>query len=113
MSKSRRVTDYNAVAQNRITRTARWWLAPQGVTPRSKIISGVFLGVLLVALLFMFIWRPSSPEPTATPAATPQGTSPAAAPSSTQADSPEGSSTCKKQEAQEFSPEQVINASYS
>lgn len=111
MGKGRRVTDYNAVAQNnRATRTARWWLAPQGVSQKSKVISAIFIGVLLIALLAMYFFSPSAPEPTAVPVAAKPSTS--AAPGTSTSPEAAAPSLCKEQKAEEVTPEEVVNATY-
>jgi len=67
MGKGRlRTTDYNT--ETRLLRTTKWWLAPEGVSRKSRAISGIFLATILAAALLVGIMRwfadDTAPEPT-------------------------------------------------
>lgn len=97
----RQPTDYNEPArQGRFVRTAKWWYAPENITPKAKKASWVYLfilGALLVTvLLATFLWPTSSPQVSEQGAALP-------APPPVLL-----TSDCAPAEAVDFLPEQVV-----
>lgn len=100
----RQPTDYNEPSrQGRFVRTAKWWYAPENVTPKAKKASWIYLsvlGALLVTVLAAtFLWPTSSPQVQDQNAAV-QAPPPILL-----------TSDCAPAEAVEFLPEQVITES--
>jgi hypothetical protein len=103
---SRRPTDYNEQPSGRISRTAKWWYAPdpENITPRAKKTSKMYLIILAIVLLaaLLITWLWPDPEPTSLQQS-PEVT--AAAPAL-------ATNTCAPAEAVEYLPEQVVSTSF-